>query len=112
MKDRSIVRLLQFAVVVCLVFVSAVPLLPAVRNWALVAPTGSKLQDVTLTDLVKLCKGTQKAWPDGKSFTIVMHDPEAPEMRAAVQKLFGVDAAEMKPLVAKLNESRPLIKIV
>jgi hypothetical protein len=112
MKDRSIVRLLQFALVVCLVFVSAVPLLPAVRNWALVAPTGSKLQDVTLTDLVKLCKGTQKAWPDGKSFTIVMHDPEAPEMRAAVQKLFGVDAAEMKPLVAKLNESRPLIKIV
>jgi len=78
----------------------------------LVAPAGSKLQDIPLTDLVKFCKGTQKAWPDGKSFTIVMHDPESPDMRAAVQKLFGVDAVEMKTLVAKLNEARQVIKIV
>ncbi len=33
-------------------------------------------------------------------------------MHAAVQKLFGVAPAEVKPLVAKLNESRPMIKIV
>jgi hypothetical protein len=52
------------------------------------------------------------AWPDGKNFTLVMHDPETPEMRAAIQKLFGVPATEVKPLVAKLNESRPVIKIV
>jgi hypothetical protein len=61
---------------------------------------------------VKLCKGTQKAWPDGKNFTIVIHDPESPEMHAAVQKLFGVDAAGVKPMIEKLNESRPMIKIV
>ena len=41
-----------------------------------------------------------------------MHDPESPEMHAAVQKLFGVAPAEVKPLLAKLNESRPMIKIV
>ena len=112
MIDRKTVRLLQFAVIVCLVFIAAAPLFPGVRNWALVAPAGSKLQDIPLTDLVKFCKGTQKAWPDGKSFTIVMHDPESPDMRAAVQKLFGVDAVEMKTLVAKLNEARQVIKIV
>jgi ribosomal protein L23 len=112
MIDRKTVRLLQFAVIVCLVFIAAAPLFPAVRNWALVAPAGSKLQDIPLTDLVKFCKGTQKAWPDGKTFTIVMHDPESPDMRAAVQKLFGVDAVEMKTLVAKLNEARQVIKIV
>ena len=71
---------------------------PRIGRWWL--PPGSKLQDVTLVDLEKLCKGTQKAWPDGKSFTLVMHDPESPEMRAAVQKLFGVAPAEVKPLVA------------
>jgi hypothetical protein len=112
MKDRCSVRLLQLALGVCLLFVSAAPLLPAVKNWALVAPSGSKLQDVSLADLAKLCKGTQKGWPDGKSFTLVMHDPESLEMRVTVQKLFGVAPAEVKPLVAKLNESRPVIKIV
>lgn len=33
-------------------------------------------------------------------------------MRSAVEKLFGVDALEVKPLVAKLNESRTIIKVV
>jgi hypothetical protein len=112
MNDRRTVRLLQFAVVTCLLFVFVAPILSAVRNWALVVPAGSKLQDMPLADLVKFCKGTQKAWPDGKNFTIVIHDPESPEMHAAVQKLFGVDAAGVKPLIEKLNESRPMIKIV
>lgn len=112
MNDRRSVRLLQLVVVACVLFVCALPLFPAMKNWALVASAGSKLQDVTLVDLEKLCKGSQKAWPDGKSFTLVMHDPESPEMRAAVQKLFGVAPAEVKPLLAKLNESRAMIKIV
>jgi hypothetical protein len=112
MNDRRSRRLLHFALSVGLVLVSAAPVVPAVKNWALVAPQGSKLQDVTLADLVKLCKGTQKSWPDGRSFTLVMHDPESLEMRGAVEKLFGVAPAEFKPLVAKLNESRAVIKIV
>jgi hypothetical protein len=33
-------------------------------------------------------------------------------MRSAVEKLFGVDALLIKPLVAKLNESRTMIKVV
>jgi len=33
-------------------------------------------------------------------------------MRSAVQKLFGVDTVEVKPLVAKLNEPRTMIKVV
>jgi len=82
------------------------------KNWALVVASGSKLQDVSLADLAKLCKGTQKTWPDGKSFTLVIHDPESPDMHTAVQKLFGVPPSEAKPLLAKLNESRPVVKIV
>jgi len=112
MNDRCSVRRMQLALGVCLLLVSAVPLLPAVKNWALVAPAGTKVEDVSLTDLVKFCKGTQKAWSDGKSFTLVIHDPESPEMRGAVQKLFGVTPAEIKPLLAKLNEPHAVIKIV
>jgi hypothetical protein len=99
-------------VAACLLFASGAPLLSAIKNWAVVTTLGSKLQDIPLTDLSKLCKGTQKIWPDGKPFTLVIHDPEAPEMRYAMQKLFGVEASELKAVVAKLNENRKVIRVV
>jgi hypothetical protein len=91
---------------------STLPLLAGIKNWALVTSSGNKLQEVSLAELAKLCKGTQRTRPDGRSFTLVIHDPESPEMRLPIQKLFGVAPSEMKPLIAKLNESRPFIRIV
>jgi hypothetical protein len=88
------------------------PARPAVKNIAVVMSAGSKLQDVQLSELVKLCKGTQKTWVDGKSFTLVMTDPGAPELHPAIQKLFGMAPADLKAALVKLNESRTLIKIV
>lgn len=85
---------------------------PAMKNMAAVVAAGSKLPDVSLAELAKMCKGTQKAWPDGRSFTLVMKDPAVPEMHIVVQKLLGVAPADAKTAIAKLNESRPLIKIV
>jgi len=73
---------------------------------------GAKIQDVQLTELVKLCKGTQKTWVDGKSFTLVMTDPTAPEMHPAIQKLFGMTPVDLKAGLPKLNEARVLVKIV
>ena len=84
----------------------------AIKNLAVVMSTGSKLSDVPLADLSKLCKGIQKAWPDGKSFTLVIKNPESPEMRVAVQKLFGDPSGDPKTAIAKLNESRVAVKIV
>jgi len=84
----------------------------AIKNLALVVAADSKLPDVTLVELTKLCKGAQKAWPDGRSFTLVLKDPTAPEMHVAVQKLFGASGTDAKAAIAKINESRPLIKIV
>ena len=42
----------------------------------------------------------------------MMHSPESPEMRSAVQVLFGVSPAEMKGFLASVNQSRTVIKIV
>lgn len=100
-----------FALTALLIF-SALPLLAGIKNWALVTASGNKLQEVSLPELTKLCKGTQRTWPDGRNFTLVMHDPESPEMRVPIQKLFGVASYEVKPLIAKLNQSRPVIRIV
>jgi hypothetical protein len=84
----------------------------AVKNMAVVISAGSKLSDVPLADLVKLCKGTQKTWSDGKIFTLIIKNPEAPEMRVVVQKLFADAGADIKGTIAKVNESRMIIKIV
>jgi ABC-type phosphate transport system substrate-binding protein len=86
--------------------------LAAVKNMAVVVSTSNKLSDVTLADLAKLCKGAQKTWPDGKPFTLVIEDPQAPEMRVADEKLFGAEPTEIKAVIGKLNESRPMVKIV
>jgi hypothetical protein len=88
------------------------PVLAAMKSLAVVTAAGSKVQDVPLTELVKMCKGTQKAWSDGKSFTLVMKDPEAPDMHVAVQKLFGMAPSDLKASIAKLNESRQVLKVV
>jgi hypothetical protein len=97
--------------------ISAAMLLPfpsmaTIRNMAVIAAAGSKLQDVPLTELARLCKGAQKTWPDGRNFTLIMKDPESPDMRIVVQKLFGMTPAELKTALAKLNESRQMVKIV
>ena len=44
----------------------ALPAFPAAKNIAVIMSAGSKQQDVQLAELVKLCKGTQKAWADGR----------------------------------------------
>jgi len=83
-----------------------------IKNMAVVVSAGSKLNDVSLATLAKLCKGVPKTWPDGKNFTLVMKDPESPDMRVAAQKLFGAAPGELKALIAKLNEPRLAVKIV
>jgi hypothetical protein len=90
----------------------ALPALPAAKNIAVIMSAGSKTADVPLAELVKLCKGTQKAWSDGRSFMLVMKDPSAADMHTPVQKLFGMAPADLKTAMAKLNESRQLVKIV
>jgi hypothetical protein len=103
---------LRLAAVLCFASVQAASVTPAIKNMALVVSAGSKLADVPLADLSKLCKGVQKAWPDGKNFTLVIKDPESPEMHVAVQKLFGAAPGEVKAAIAKVNEFRLAVKIV
>lgn len=112
MKRSALTNRLPVAVVLCFTAMQAASAAPAAKNMALVVAAGSKVSDVPLTDLTKLCKGLQKAWPDGKGFVLVMKDPEAREMRVVVQKLFGAGPGDVKAVIAKLNESRQFVKIV
>lgn len=108
---KAIREMLRLAAAVALSLCLAASAVPAVKNMAVIASVGSKLADVPLADLVKMCRGTSKTWPDGKNFTLVIKDPEAPEMKVAMQKLFGA-VGEARTAIAKLNESRETVKIV
>jgi ABC-type phosphate transport system substrate-binding protein len=85
---------------------------PAVKKLAVVTSTSSPLQDVQLANLVKLCNGTQKTWPNGETFKLVIEDPGAPEMGVAVRKLLGASGDSAKAAIAKLNGTREIVKIV
>jgi ABC-type phosphate transport system substrate-binding protein len=103
---------LRIAGAACLLLSLAHPAFPAIKNTAVITAAGNKLADVPLADLVKLCKGATKAWPDGKSFTLVIKDPEAPETKMALEKLFGGSTTDVKTLISKLNETRMVVKVV
>jgi ABC-type phosphate transport system substrate-binding protein len=111
MKAQSYIY--QFAALVfgCLLLVVTVSY-PAIKNMAVVVAADSNLPDLTMAEFTKLSKGAQKSWPDGRTFTLVLKDPTSPEMHVAVQKLFGVSPTDAKTAIAKINEVRPLIKVV
>ena len=103
---------LRLAALACGFAVLAGSAVPAIKNLAVVTSASSRLQDVPLAELAKMCKGTQKTWADGKSFTLVMKDPGSADMHVAVQKLFGASSADAKVAIAKLNEARAVVRVV
>ena len=112
MKQDVRGKWLRITALLCAASITVGSSAAAIKNMAVIASAGSKLQDVPLAELGKLCKGTQKTWADGRNFTLVMKDPESPEMHVAVQKLFGVPASEVKTAIAKLNETRTVVRVV
>ena len=112
MSKLSSAKLLRGGFAAILFALACTPAVPAIKNMAVVASAGSKLADVSLTELVKYCKGSAKAWPDGRNFVIVLKNPDLPEMRVALQKLFGGGAAEARLAIAKLNETRQAAVLV
>ena len=112
MHARISAKLYRSLAIACVAAVCAVSALAAFKNMAIVTSASSKVNDVTLADMTKFCKGTTKAWPDGRNFSIVIKSPDAPEMHGALQKLFGATGSEAKVAIAKLNETRSVVKVV
>lgn len=113
MRKAHILGRRFLAAIVLLLMASAAPVsFSAAKNMAVVIASGNKLTEVSLADLAKFCKGSLKAWPDGKNFILVMKSPDSPEMKVAMQKLFGASPEEVKMAIAKLNDAKQTVKIV
>jgi len=112
MQARIPVKVFRMVAIACFAAMCAVSSLAAFKNMAIVTSATNKVNDVPLTDLVKYCKGTTKTWPDGKNFSLVIKSPDAPEMHGVMQKLFGATGTDAKAAIAKLNETRIVVKVV
>ena len=112
MHARISVKLYRALAIACIGAMCVVSTVAAFKNMAIVTAATSKVNDVPLADLVKFCKGTTKAWPDGRNFSMVIKSPDAPEMHGVLQKFFGVTGSEAKVAIAKLNETRTVVKVV
>jgi hypothetical protein len=85
------------------------------KDLALISNKSNGLQGIALADLVKVCKGETHNWPDGRPVTFIMRDPQAPEMKLVVQKVYELKPDEVKELITAANHGRmnhPAIVIV
>jgi hypothetical protein len=87
----------------------------AARDLAVVSNKANSLSAITVPDLVKVSKGQTTHWPDGKSVTLIMRAPTAPEMKVFLEKVYEVTESDMKEIIATANHGRmghPAIMIV
>jgi ABC-type phosphate transport system substrate-binding protein len=80
--------------------------LAAARDLALIANKTNGVTELSLPDLVKVCKAQTARWPDGKPVMLIMRAPANPEMKIFVEKVYGVSEAQVKGLIATANHGR------
>jgi len=85
------------------------------KDFALVSNKTNHVESVSMTELVKICKGQIEHWPDGKAVSLVTRDPASPEMRLVLEKVYGIPKDEVLGLIASANHARvnhPAIVVV
>ena len=97
----------RFLRVSVFVFVLISASLASARDLALVANKANAVGAITLPDLVKVCKAETGRWPDGKSVTIVVRAPSAPEMKVVLEKVYGMSQSEVAGLIVTSNQTHP-----
>ena len=99
---------------VCL-FLAASVALAAARDFAVVSNKANSDSTITLPDLIKVCKGQNNRWPNGKSVTFIMRNPSTPEMKFFLEKVYELPEAQVKDLISAANHGRtghPAVMIV
>jgi ABC-type phosphate transport system substrate-binding protein len=76
------------------------------KDIALVSNKTNTVTVVSLTELVKICKGQTNRWPDGKPVTFVTRDPASPDMRLVLEKVYGMSKSEVTALITAANHGR------
>jgi len=89
------------------------------KQIAVIVDKANTATDVTLPDLLKILKGENRKWPDGKNIVVVLRDLSTPEMQTAMQKIYKMQPDELKAVIAAhkgaivvANSEEELLKMV
>jgi ABC-type phosphate transport system substrate-binding protein len=78
----------------------------AAKDLAVVVNKANDTKSISSADLTKVLKNTTKKWSNGQDAIVVMRDPNAPEMRVLLQKIYGMSADQVKALITSSNQGR------
>lgn len=85
------------------------------KDLALIANKGNGQNEITMAELVKVCKAQTNKWPDGKPATFIMRSPTSSDARMVVEKIYGATPDAVNTLIASANHERtnhPAIVVV
>jgi hypothetical protein len=95
----------HFAWPAILAFVAVLP--AYAKDLAVVVNKANDTKTISAADLTKILKTSTRKWGNGQDVIIVLRDPNTPQMKVVVQKLFGVPADQVKALATSANQGRP-----
>lgn len=78
----------------------------AAKDLAVVVNKANDTKTISTAELAKMLKGSTKKWTGGQDIIVVMRDPNAPEMRVVVQKIFAMTPDQVKALTTAANQGR------
>ncbi len=85
------------------------------KDMALVSNKSNGVTEVSMSELVKICKGQTHRWPKGRPITFFSPNPASSEMKMVLEKVYGMSSDEVSALIAAANHGRathPAIVVV
>jgi hypothetical protein len=76
------------------------------KDMALVSNKANGVSDVSMSELVKICKGQTNRWPKGKPITLFSLNPASTEMKLVLEKVYGMSSDEVSALITTANHGR------
>jgi ABC-type phosphate transport system substrate-binding protein len=74
------------------------------KDIAVISNKTNGVRALSLAELSKICKGQSRRWPDGKEIVFIMRDPDSPEMKLVLQRVYGMTSEQVKSLIASANQ--------
>lgn len=93
-------------ILICVVLCLGLNTIGAAKDVALISNKSNALPEMTLADLVKVCKGQMNRWPDGKPVTIFMREPGSADLKIVEDKVYGLASDAVRELITAANHSR------
>jgi ABC-type phosphate transport system substrate-binding protein len=86
--------------------VAAVITVAQAKDIALVSNKSNGVTEISMAELVKICKGQTNHWPKGKPITLFSLNPASSEMKMVLEKIYGMSSDDVSTLIAAANHGR------